>query len=144
MKMSRKAIPYTPNQKPLEELTIALVSTAGVHRKDQDPFETGKMGDTTYRVIPSESDLADLTITHGAPRDHYDPSDAVEHDMNCMFPLGRLRELADAGEVGGVSPNHWTLMGYTMRLSRVQDETAPAIAREVERSPTDAVLLTAG
>ena len=58
--------------------------------------------------------------------------------------LPRLRELAEAGEIGGVSDRHWTLMGYTMRLTRLQRETIPALVGEVEKSQTDAVVLTAG
>lgn len=144
IEMSRKAIPYTPNRKPLSELTVALVSTAGVHMKNQEPFETGPLGDVSYRVIPGDVDLKDLTITHGAPKEHYDPTDAIEHDMNCMFPLDRLREMAKTGEIGGVSDRHWTLMGYTMRLNRLQQETLPALVGEIEKSRTDAVVLTAG
>lgn len=144
MQMSRRAIPYTPNQKPLSELTIALVSTAGVHMKSQDPFDLSGLGDTTYREIPGDVDLAELTISHSAPKEHYDPTDAIEKDMNCMFPLQRLRELAEAGEIGGVADKHYSMMGYAMRLAPLLKETIPTIAKLVERSRTDAVLLTAG
>jgi D-proline reductase (dithiol) PrdB len=54
------------------------------------------------------------------------------------------RELAEAGVIGGVSKKHIALMGYTMRLKKVYDETVPAIAKELERSNTDGVILTAG
>lgn len=141
MEMSRKAIPYTPNEKPLSELTIMLVSTAGVHLKDQEPFATE--GDETYRVIPGDAPSDAFTVTHGAPVEHYDPSDA-RRDVNCMFPIDRLRELAVSGWIGGASDKHITLMGYSMRLRRFTEETAPAVAKGVERSKADAVLLTAG
>jgi D-proline reductase (dithiol) PrdB len=65
MELSRKSIPYTPNPKLLEEMTVAIVSTAGVHLKDQEPFNTDQtVGDTTYRVIPKDASADQFTVTH--------------------------------------------------------------------------------
>ncbi|HEY3367662.1 MAG TPA: glycine/sarcosine/betaine reductase selenoprotein B family protein [Symbiobacteriaceae bacterium] len=139
--LSRRCVPYTPVSRPLSELTIAIVSTAGVHLKGQEPFNT--QGDDTWRELPGNVSVADLMITHGAPDEHYDRSQARQ-DMNVIFPIDRLRELAAEGFIGGVSEKHLTLMGYSLRLKKYYDETAPAVARELERSPVDAVLLTAG
>lgn|SRR5579872_3497103 len=137
MELSRRAIPYTPFTKDLSEATIALVSTAGVHLKSQQPYNVD--GDTSYREIPGDVDASDLTVTHT----HYDTSQALE-DINCVFPIDRLRELHRDGVIGGVAPMHFGMMGYTLRMQPVLDETAPEIARRIERSPTDAVLLTGG
>jgi D-proline reductase (dithiol) PrdB len=35
-------------------------------------------------------------------------------------------------------------MGYSMRLNKINNETIPALVKEVVRSKADAVLLTAG
>jgi D-proline reductase (dithiol) PrdB len=139
--LSRRCVPYTPVTKKLSELTIAIVSTAGVHLKEQEPFSTE--GDDTWRHIPGDVNVADLMITHGAPEEHYDRTQA-QQDMNVIFPIDRLRELKEQGFIGGVAAQHWTLMGYSLRLQKYYNETAPAVAKEVERSPVDAVLLTAG
>jgi D-proline reductase (dithiol) PrdB len=141
MEMSRKAIPYTPNDKPLSAMTIMIVSTAGIHRKDQEPFHTE--GDDTYRVLPGDVDVQQLTVTHGAPLEHYDTQE-VKKDPNCVFPIDRLRELQQQGVIGGIAEKHITMMGYAMRLRKIIDETAPQVAKEVERSKADGVLLTAG
>jgi D-proline reductase (dithiol) PrdB len=125
----------------LSEMTIAIVSTAGVHLKGQEPFNTA--GDDTWRVVPGNASIADLMITHGAPEEHYDRTQANQ-DMNVIFPIDRLRELAAEGFIGAVSEKHLTLMGYSLRLQKYYNETAPAVAKEIERSPVDAVLLTAG
>ena len=61
-----------------------------------------------------------------------------------MFPIDRLRELAAAGLYRRRVREALTLMGYSLRLQKYYDETAPAVAKEIERSPVDAVLLTAG
>ncbi len=141
VELSRRCVPYTPNYKKLSEMTIAIVSTAGVHAKDQEPFNTE--GDDTWRTLPGDVQTADLMITHGAPEEHYDRSQANK-DMNVIFPIDRLRELAAEGFIGGVSEKHWTLMGYSLRLKKYYEETAPAVAKEIMRSPVDAVILTAG
>ncbi len=141
MELSRRCVPYTPVTKKLSEMTIAIVSTAGVHLKEQEPFNT--QGDDTWRHLPGDVNAADLMITHGAPEEHYDRTEAKQ-DINVIFPIDRLRELASQGVIGAVSEKHWTLMGYSLRLKKYYDETAPAVAKEVERSPVDAVLLTAG
>ncbi|HYF75634.1 MAG TPA: glycine/sarcosine/betaine reductase selenoprotein B family protein [Symbiobacteriaceae bacterium] len=139
--MSRRCVPYTPVTRKLSEMTIAIVSTAGVHLKDQEPFNT--QGDDTWRVLPGDVNVADLMITHGAPEEHYDRTQANQ-DMNVIFPIERLRELQAEGFIGGVAEKNLTLMGYSLRLQKYYNETAPAVAKEIERSPVDAVLLTAG
>lgn len=143
MQMSRKAIPYTPNDKKLETMTIAIVSTAGAHLQDQEPFKTGPEGDETYRIIPGDVDSARFTVTHGAPKEHYD-WDEPKKDINCIFPIDRLRELEAEGFIGKVADKHLTLMGYSMKLKKFQEETVPAVAKEIERSTIDAAVLTAG
>jgi D-proline reductase (dithiol) PrdB len=135
--MSRRCIPYTPNRRPLAQITVALVTTAGVHLRDQEPFNPE--GEKDFRVIPGDATTANLMISHP----YYDHTDA-DRDVNCVFPLDRLRELADAGEIAAVSNLHVGFMGTSPRLREVYEETAPAIADRVERSKADAVLLTAG
>lgn len=144
MEMSRKAIPYTPNTKTLQEMTLMIVSTSGVHLHEQEPFSTDTaQGDATYRVIPGDVQASDLTVTHAAPKEHYN-TDAPKEDINCVFPIDRLRELASEGIIGGVAEKHITMMGYAMRLKQINEVTVPAVAKEVVRSKADAVLLTAG
>lgn len=139
--MSRRCVPYTPPWKPLKEMTIAIVSTAGVHGKDQEPFNTE--GDATYRVLPGDVDSTSLVVTHGAPEDHYDRSE-LKKDINVIFPIDRLRDLQREGFIGAVGAKHFSMMGYALKLRQFYDDAAPAVAKEVERSGCDAVVLTAG
>lgn len=144
MELSRKAIPYTPNSKPLHEMTIMIVSTSGVHLIDQEPYNTDPTeGDATFRIIPGDVDPKFLTVTHSAPKDHYN-TDYPKEDINCVFPIDRLRELVEDGDLGGIAEKHLTMMGYSMRLNKINKETIPALVKEVVRSKADAVLLTAG
>lgn len=130
MKMSRKAIPYTPNDKALSEMRIGIVSTAGAHLEDQEAFnEDQTTGDHTYRIIPGDVDAADFRVTHAAPKDEYDTSEP-EKDINSIFPIDRLRELEKEGFIGGLAENHYSMMGFAMRLKRLQEETIPELAKK--------------
>jgi D-proline reductase (dithiol) PrdB len=139
--MSRKCVPFTPYDRDLSRATVAIVTAAGVHRKDQDPFNIAdELGDLTYRIIGQDDQASDLMVT---PH-HYDHSDA-DRDINVVFPIDALRELADEGFIGGVARQHVGFMGYTMQLKRMYEETAPQIAEEIDkRSRADIVLLTGG
>ena len=137
MELSRRAIPYTPFDRDLSDTTIALVSTAGVHLKSQEPYDIA--GDSSYRMIPSNTPDGDLMITH----DHYDHTEA-DRDVNCVFPIDRLREMVKDGFIKGLNPEFYGMMGYTLRMKAVIDDTGPEIAQKLERSATELVLLTGG
>jgi D-proline reductase (dithiol) PrdB len=137
MAMSRRCIPYTPRTRELGQTVFALASTAGVHLREQQPFDLA--GDNSWRLIPGDVRSGDLMVTHG----HYDHRHA-DQDINCVFPIDRLRELAAEGVIGGVGDKHLGFMGYTQQLRDFYDQVAPEMARQIERSRADAVLLTAG
>ncbi len=141
MFIHRKCVPFTPLDKELSQLTVALVTAAGVHRKDQEPFNIAdELGDLTFRQIGGDAATADLMVTHH----HYDHSDA-DQDINVVFPLDILRELHAEGFIGGVAREHVGYMGYTMQLRRMYEETAPAIAEFIDKkSKADVIVLTGG
>ncbi|MGZ3598627.1 MAG: glycine/sarcosine/betaine reductase selenoprotein B family protein [Ktedonobacterales bacterium] len=137
MAMSRRCIPYTPRRRELREATFAVVTTAGVHLREQEPFNLE--GDNSWQLIPGDVRADQLKVTHG----HYDHRHA-DQDINCVFPIDRLRELAAEGIIGGVGDKHLGFMGYTQQLRDLYERAAPEMAKIVERSRADAVLLTAG
>jgi len=139
--MSRKCVPFTPFERELSRATVALVTAGGVHRRDQEPFNIAdELGDLTFRVIEGEVASSDLMVTHH----HYDHTDA-DRDINVVFPIDALRELAAEGFIGEVAREHVGYMGYTMQLKQMYEQTAPAIAEEIDkRSRADVVVLTGG
>lgn len=90
---------------PLAERRIALITTAGLHRLDDAAFD---FVDVSYRVIAGTEELGSLTMTHSSV--HFDRS-GFREDVNTVFPLDRLRDLADAGVIGSVADHHYSLMG---------------------------------
>ena len=137
MAMSKRCIPYTPRFRELNQSVFALVTTAGVHLRDQEPFNVN--GDNSWRLIPGDVQVNQLMVTH----EHYDHTDA-EQDINCVFPIDHLRELAAKGIIGGVSDKHLGFMGYSQNLRDLYERAAPEMAKIIMRSKADAVLLTAG
>jgi len=139
--LSRKCVPFTPYERDLSRATVALVTAAGVHQKDQAPFNIAdELGDLTFRIISTEVNSQDLMVTHH----HYNHSDA-DQDINVVFPIDPLRDLAAEGFVAGVAREHIGFMGYTMQLKRMYEETAPQIAEEIDKkSRADLVVLTGG
>jgi len=93
--------------KPLEARRIAIISTAGLQRRGDRPFEamTGE-----YRVIPGDITAGDLVMTHIST--NFDRT-GFQQDWNVAFPLDRLKELAAEGIIGSVAAYHYSFMGAT-------------------------------
>jgi len=135
-------IPWTPLEKDLSECRVALVTTAGVHISGQVPFDMNdEEGDPTFREIPVDVSSEDLMITHK----YYDHSDA-DRDINIVFPIDRLRELAKSGYIKALAPRHFGVMGHIVggKLKQLIEETAPLIAAGIKEDGADIVLLTPG
>ena len=90
---------------PLAQRRVAIISTAGLHRRDDRPF-VGMSGE--FRIIPAATQAVDLVMTHIST--NFDRT-GFQRDWNVMFPLERLRELADEGIIGSVAAYHYSFMG---------------------------------
>lgn len=133
-------IPWAPLRKSLADCTVALVTTAGVHLAGDVPFDMeDRRGDPTYREIPGGTRARDLVVTH----DYYDHGDA-DRDANVVFPIDRLREMAEGGEIGRVAPAHYAFMGHVLdpHLATLRERTAPEVARKLVGAGVDLVLLS--
>ena len=76
---------------PLSTRRIAIITTAGLHRRQDRTFTLG-MGE--YRIIPDDTDMADLIMSHVSS--NFDRT-GFQQDFNVVFPIERLRELAAEG-----------------------------------------------
>ncbi|MEQ8702236.1 MAG: glycine/sarcosine/betaine reductase selenoprotein B family protein [Bauldia litoralis] len=92
---------------PLESRRIAIVTTAGIHRRS-DPAFTNGVGE--YRILPDETDMADLIMSHVS--NNFDRV-GFQQDLNTVFPIDRLREMEADGEIGSVAAYHYSFMGAT-------------------------------
>ena len=119
---------------PLAQCRIAIVTTAGVHRKGDRPFGPGA---TDYRIIPGDTKAADLVMSHQSV--NFDRT-GFQEDHNIAFPLDRLNELAKQGVVGPVAEFHYSFMGATQ--IRQLETKAKELAQLLKDDRVDAVLLT--
>lgn len=136
IEMSRYCVPFTPFRGQIEDAKVMLVSTAGVHHHSDPPFEPD--GDTTFRAIPGDARASELRVADT----HYDHG-CVDQDVNCVFPIDRLYELAEERRIRAVAEKHFSL-GFTQALRQLREDTIPKLVREVESLRPDAVLLTGG
>ena len=128
---------WTPVTKEVKDMTVALATAAGVHHKEQVRFNLA--GDFTWREVLNEWPSNELMVSHGG----YDNGD-VNKDINCMFPVDRLNELAAEGFIKAVAKTHAGFMGGGGNQEKFKNETGPAIAAMFKEEGVDAVILTAG
>lgn len=130
---------WTPFQKPLSEACLALISSAGIFRDDQPPFDPWAVNDLSFRKIPTDTPFEKLKLHHN----YFDHRDALK-DLNCVFPIHRLKELEKSNFIGRLAPEAITLgMGRLYKRTALQQETVPRIVKELENQGTDAALLVA-
>jgi len=128
---------WTEVKKELKDMKIAFATAAGVHLKSDERFNLA--GDFSYRIVPGDCKTSDLMVSHGG----YDNGD-VNKDINCMFPLDRLRELKEEGFIKEIAETHVGFMGGGGNQEKFKNETGPAIAKILKDEGVDAVVLTAG
>ncbi|MGH7868319.1 MAG: glycine/sarcosine/betaine reductase selenoprotein B family protein, partial [Candidatus Dormibacteraceae bacterium] len=119
--------------------TLTLISTAGLRLPEQPPYDLRiRTGDCSFREIPVEANIQELIIGH--PSSAFDKTGALE-DRNLVFPLDRLREWAELGEIGGLSRHHFSFMGGIIAPGRLISQTAPQVAAKLAEDYAGAVLL---
>lgn len=128
--------------KPLADCRVALISSAGISLRTDEPFDQQRerddpwWGDPTWRELPADLSETDVRISHL----HVDCTPA-EQDLNVVLPLRRLRELVDEDVVGEVSPRHFSIMGYILDATDLCNTTAPELAKELRNDNVDLALL---
>ena len=90
---------------PLAGRRVAIVSTAGLHKRGDRPF---RPGDGSYRVIPADTPANALVMSHISV--NFDRT-GFQQDLNTVFPIDRLRELVADGAVGSMASVHYSFMG---------------------------------
>jgi D-proline reductase (dithiol) PrdB len=125
-------MPLTRLKKPLSDSRLTFVSTSGVQPKNTMPFDTvHPVGDYTFRRVPSNSKPQDLEI-HQLKY----PTVGAEKDLNVIFPIERMQELATEKIIGELAPNFFSFIGYNMDAERLEQTLAETIADAVEAGKT--------
>jgi len=111
--------PVTPLSKPLSECKLALVTTGGLHLKTDRPFDTKlKGGDCSYRMLPDNVKHEDITVSH----ESYDHK-FINEDLNCVFPIDRMREFVREGRIKSLSKENYSFMGHISEPALLHDNS---------------------
>lgn len=119
----------------LGQARVAIVTTAGL-RPDGVGLWTHGQG---FTVLDSRD--RGLTLAHVSP--NFDRV-GIAADLNVVYPIDRLDELAASGVIGSVAPRHFSFMGaqpdHTLETIRL--DTGRAVAKMLRDDGVDVVLLT--
>ncbi len=106
--------------KPAANARVAIISTAGLQRRRDQPFTVGS-GD--YRLIPGDVAAGDLVMSHIST--NFDRT-GFQEDHNVVLPINRLNELQRGGAIGSVGSMHYAFIGATppARIERAARQLA--------------------
>lgn len=124
------------NPPPLSRCRVAIITTAGIHRHGDIPFTEGP-AQADYRVLPGDTKAADITMSHNSI--NYDRT-GFQQDINVVFPIDRLRELAAEKTIGSVADFHYSFMGALP--PKALEPRGRALAGLLKEDRVDAVILT--
>jgi D-proline reductase (dithiol) PrdB len=121
---------------PLESARVAIVTTAGLRSEGHAPWSRHDSG---FTVIPDGA--RSLAATHVSQ--NYDRTGFLA-DLNVVYPVDRLHELADCGAIGSVASNHLSFMGAQAdnTLETLRLDTGPAAAKLLREDGVDVALMT--
>ena len=131
-----EACPYTPLRVPLNECSVALITTAGFFLDGQAPFGNG---DCSYREIPNS--IQTQALINGHKSAAYDER-GLETDPNLAFPLDRFRELETEGKIGSLNHRHFSFMGSITKPKPLIEKTAPEVGKMLKADDVDVAFLT--
>ena len=121
----------------LADRRIALLTTAGLHLRGDQPFDSSG-GGIDYRVIPGDVEAADLVMSHASV--NFDRT-GFQSDWNVVFALDRLRELVRDKVVGSLAAFHYSFMGAIPQVTRYEPK-ARELAAMLRQDRVDGVLLS--
>jgi len=119
---------------PLNRSRVIIVTSAGVRLRGEPPFRP--VNDMSFRRIGANTTSDELTPSHPTPVRR-----PGEEDINVIYPHDRLRELAEAGMIGGVTPFHLSFLGTIKKLTALVTGLAMDMARAAREAGADAALL---
>ena len=118
----------------LSSRRVAVVSSAGIHRRGEPPMMPGA---NEFRELPASLPSGDIVMTHVSV--NYDRI-GFQRDINTIYPIDRLRELAAEGVIGSVADTHYAVMGAND--PKQWDALADQLVGRLRQDRVDAVLLS--
>lgn len=128
--------PLTRLRKPLSQCRVSLLTSGGVSHCSVPGFDPDARNDHRLDALSQDVTSRDFEINDS----YYNHGDA-EQDLNCVFPIDRLRELAQAEEIGSIAPRFWSgFMGRIYNRTKVIQESAPAFVEKLREDAVDILI----
>jgi len=118
----------------LAQRRLAILSSAALVRRGDQPFA---FGSGECRFLSADLPAGELLLSHVSI--NFDRA-GWQRDINVVYPIDRLREMAAAGEIGGLGQTHYTVMGSTDPVA--MEQAVNQIEGQLRQERIDSVLLT--
>ena len=119
---------------PLSEATVAIVTSAALHQGGV----SWTPDDAHFERLPDGA--RNLSLGHISP--NFDRA-GFANDINVVYPVDRLHELAERGVIGKVASHHYSCAGnQDDMVSTVRLDTGPKAAKQLLEDGVNVVLLT--
>lgn len=132
-------VPWKNLSKDIAEAKVILITTSGLYQwKVQKHFNLGdENGDSSFRELKRPIEQAEIRFSH--------KSQTVLRpamlDMNCVFPIERLMDLARERRVGSVSESHISVMGEIRDPKILINDTIPKVIKILQKYLVDIAVI---
>lgn len=113
---------------------VAIISSAAIHRRGEPAM---MLGANEFRELPASLPASDIVMTHVSV--NYDRT-GFQRDINTVYPIDRLRELAEQRVIGSLADTHYAVTGAND--PRQWDALADQLVDRLRQDRVDAVLLS--
>jgi D-proline reductase (dithiol) PrdB len=121
---------------PLSARRVAIVSSAGLIHRGAKPFARPLHdGAGEFRAVPATWHTRDILVSHASV--NFDRT-GYQRDLNVVFPIDRLHDLAADGTIGSVAETHYTFLPVA---DPTPADVADGIADGLRADNVDAVVL---
>ena len=136
-------IPWTPMSKPLNQTTLALVTSTGISLKTDPPFDMERekkdplWGDRSFRAIPRGTTEKEIDVNH-----LHINTNLVKQDINVILPLARMAEFEKEKIIGRLAPTAYSFYGFQWQSTDFLSEAIEPISKRMKKEGVEAVFLT--
>ncbi|MDC1050713.1 glycine/sarcosine/betaine reductase selenoprotein B family protein [Candidatus Marinimicrobia bacterium] len=125
--------------KKIKDCKVAIVSSAGlIVKNEQQPFDSSiKMGDSSFRIIPSNVDCDNLEEHHRSDTFNHT---GIQTNPFSVMPIPHLLDLCKERFIGSVNNRHVSLMGSIVDPKQLVKKTIPEIVTLFKEDNVDIVI----
>ena len=128
-----EAAPLTRLSKPVADCAVTLLTSGGISHCSMPGFDPDARNDHRLDEVDRNVSNSDFEIN-----DSYYNHDDADSDINCVFPIDRLREMAASGVIGSIAPRFWSgFMGRIYNRTKLIEESAPAFIEKLREDAVD-------